>query len=53
MKAIFLLINFFLLINNIYGFLSIEKGIFVYNKEKVFLSGTNIAWVHYNRFDKN
>jgi hypothetical protein len=50
MKALFILIiNSFLLIKEINGFLSIENGHFVYNKERVFLSGVNIAWDHYAR----
>jgi mannan endo-1,4-beta-mannosidase len=31
------------------GYLTIESGHFVYNKEKVFLSGVNTPWVHYAR----
>jgi len=38
--------------NIVYGFLSIENGHFVYNKEKIFLSGVNIAWDHYARFER-
>ncbi len=50
MKTLFLLIiNSFLLIKEINGFLFIENGHFVYNKERVFLSGVNIAWDHYAR----